>query len=259
MYIFKNQLMKPILSFLFLTTLLITGCKPNKTEESSETTVESTTELTDGQNQLTEAEKNDGWVLLFDGQSQNGWRTFKAEENDSWEVVDGALHCKPFDDAEKRADIMTLTQYDDFELAFDWKISPQGNSGVIFRATEDYDKPYFTGPEYQVLDDGGYPGEVKEQNFTAANYDMQAPINKSMNPVGEWNSSKIVANGNHIEHWLNGAKVLEYEIGSDEWNKQRAASKWKDVEGYAVPTRGHIDLQDHGNEAWFRNIKIKEL
>jgi hypothetical protein len=148
---------------------------------------------------------------------------------------------------------------DDFELAFDWKISAQGNSGVIFRATEDYDKPYFTGPEYQVLDDGGYPGEVKEQNFTAANYDMQAPINKSMNPVGEWNSSKIVANGNHIEHWLNGAKVLEYEIGSDEWNKQRAASKWKDVEGYAVPTRGHIDLQDHGNEAWFRNIKIKEL
>jgi hypothetical protein len=110
-----------------------------------------------------------------------------------------------------------------------------------------------------VLDDGGYPGEVKEQNFTAANYDMQAPINKSMNPVGEWNSSKIVANGNHIEHWLNGAKVLEYEIGSDEWNKQRAASKWKDVEGYAGPTRGHIDLQDHGNEAWFRNIKIKEL
>jgi hypothetical protein len=259
MYILKNQFMKSTLSALFLITLLITSCKPNKTEESSETIVESTTELINGENQLTEAEKNDGWILLFDGQSQNGWRTFKGEENNSWEVVDGVLHCKPFDEADKRGDIITLIQYDDFELAFDWKISAQGNSGVIFRATEDYDKPHFTGPEYQLLDDGGYPGEVKEQNFTAANYDMQAPVNKKMNPVGEWNSSKIVANGNHIEHWLNGAKVLEYEIGSDEWNKQRASSKWKDVEGYAVPTRGHIDLQDHGNEVWFRNIKIKEL
>lgn len=251
--------MKYTLSILFITTLLTLSCKPNKTEESSETTVASTAELVTGENQLSEAEKNDGWILLFDGQSMNGWRTFKGEENNSWEVVDGTLHCKPFDDADKRADILTTSQYENFELAFDWKIAAQGNSGVIFRATEEYDKPYFTGPEYQVLDDGGYPGEVKEQNFTAANYDMQAPVNKVLNPVGDWNSSKIVANGKHIEHWLNGAKVLEYEIGSDLWNKQREASKWKDVEGYAVPTKGHIDLQDHSNEVWFRNIKLKEL
>lgn len=251
--------MKSILSVLFFTALIMSACKPNKTEESSETTVEAVTELTVGENQLTEGEKIDGWILLFDGVSKNGWRTFKGKENDSWEVTEGTLHCKPFDGNEKRADLLTETQYEDFELAFDWKISAQGNSGVIFRATEEYEKPYFTGPEYQVLDDGGYPGEVKEQNFTAANYDMQAPVNKSMNPVGEWNSSKIVANGNHIEHWLNGMKVLEYEIGSDEWNAQREKSKWKDVEGYAVPTKGHIDLQDHGNEVWFRNIKIKEL
>ena len=245
--------MKYILCIAALTALLFTGCKQaeNKTESSSDSTATPTT--------VSETQETDGWKLLFDGQSMNGWRTFKGKENNSWEVIDGTLHCKPFDVADKRADLMTEGQYENFELAFEWKISAQGNSGVMFRVTEEYEQPYFTGPEYQVLDDGGYPGEVNEVNFSAANYDMQAPVNKTLKPAGEWNTAKIVVNGNHVEHWLNEAKVVEYEIGSDDWKKRRAKSKWKDVKGYGVPVKGHIDLQDHGNEAWFRNIMIREL
>jgi len=256
--------MKYALWIAALTVVIFTGCKQaeNKTESSSDSTATPAANVatsSDSDNRLSETQKTEGWKLLFDGQSMSGWRTFKGAENNSWEVIDGALHCKPFDLADKRADLMTEAQYENFELVFEWKISAQGNSGVLFRVTEEYEKPYFTGPEYQVLDDGGYPGEVKEENFSAANYDMQAPVNKTLKPVGEWNTAMIVVNGNHVEHWLNDAKVVEYEIGSDEWKKRRSDSKWKDVKGYAVPVKGHIDLQDHGNEAWFRNIMIREL
>lgn len=202
---------------------------------------------------------DEGWILLFDGKTMDGWRTFRNAENDSWEVVDGTLHCKPAEAASKRADLMTVDQYDNFELSFEWKIAPKSNSGVIFRVTEDYDQPFLTGPEYQVIDDGGYEGESKPENLSGGNYDMHPPINKRLNPAGEWNTSKIVANGNHVEHWLNGDKILEYEIGSEDWNTRKANSKWKDVEGYAVPKRGHIDLQDHGGEVWYRNIMIRAL
>lgn len=241
--------------------MLLTGCKPSENKEESVKEAESVTATTEptGNNQLSEAQKAEGWKLLFDGHSMAGWRTYRGLENNSWEVIDGTLHCKPFDGAEKRADLITESQYSNFELAFEWKISPQGNSGVIYRVTEEFDEPYFTGPEYQVLDDGGYPGEVKETNFSGGAYDMYAPVNKSLKPVGEWNTAKIVANGNHIEHWLNGTKVVEYEIGSDDWSKRKAASKWNDAKGYGVPAQGHIDLQDHKNEVWFRNIMIREL
>lgn len=198
---------------------------------------------------------------LFDGTTMNGWRTFKNMPNNSWEVIDGTLHCKPFIDGadNQRADLITVDQYGDFELAFDWKISAQGNSGVIYRATEEFDVPYASGPEFQILDDEGYPGDKKPEYLTAANYDMQAVEKKKLNPTGEWNSSKIVAKGNHIEHWLNGEKVLEYELYSDAWKAQVASHKWKDFPGYGLSKSGYIDLQDHGNEVWFRNITILPL
>lgn len=238
-----------------ISLLLVAGCKTgDKNTEMNEDPMANT-----ASEQTASNPAGEGWTLLFDGQTMDGWRTFKNQENDSWEIVDGTLHCKPFDDAKKRADLMTVNQYGDFELAFEWKIAPQSNSGVIFRVTEEYDQPYFTGPEYQVLDDGGYPGEVKEENFSGGNYDMHAPVNKKLNPVGEWNTSRLLVDGNHVEHWLNGDKVVEYEIGSEDWKNRKAKSKWNDVEGYAVPTLGHIDLQDHGNEVWFRNIMIREL
>ncbi len=210
-------------------------------------------------NYLTEQQKADGWQLLFDGKTTAGWRFFKDKENDSWEVTEGTLHCKPFDDAPKRADILTIAQYENFELAFDWKISTQGNSGVMFRVTEEYDEPYLSGPEYQVLDDDGYPGELKDAQLTGSNYDMHAATGGKLKSVGEWNSSKIIASGNHIEHWLNGKKVVEYQISSEEWLATKKASKWNDAKGYAASPKGHIDFQDHGGEVWYKNIMVKVL
>lgn len=246
--------MKSFIPTLMLCIIAFAGCKPGDRKTEGDQTAEPASDETSST-----TPSDDGWILLFDGQTMDGWRTFRGQENDSWEIVDGTLHCKPFDQAKKRADLISADQYGNFELAFEWRIAPQSNSGVMFRVTEEYEQPYFTGPEYQVLDDGGYPGEVKEENFSGGNYDMHAPVNKKLNPVGEWNTSRILANGNHIEHWLNGDKVVEYEIGSEDWKERKAKSKWNDVEGYAVPSRGHIDLQDHSNEAWFRNIMIREL
>jgi hypothetical protein len=213
-------------------------------------------------NRLTPEEVQNGWKLLFDGKTMQGWRVYKNMENDSWEVKDGTLHCKPFRENEtnKRADILTVDQYENFELAFDWMISPQGNSGVMFRVTEEFDQPYASGPEYQVIDDEGYPGDLQKGQLSGANYDMHFPAAETkVNPPGDWNESKLVVNNNHVEHWLNGLKVVEYELFSDEWKKRKAQSKWKDFPGYGMAKKGHIDLQDHTNEAWFRNIKIKPL
>ncbi|MBY0434442.1 MAG: DUF1080 domain-containing protein [Cyclobacteriaceae bacterium] len=231
------------ISVAFVVAFLVWNCGTKQTETVN--------------NQLTDQQKADGWKLLFNGQNNDGWRAFKNNENDSWEVVDGTLHCKAT--AEKRSDIMTADQYTNFELAFDWKISAKGNSGVMFRVTEEFDVPFATGPEYQVIDDKDYPGELKPAQLSGANYDMHPAGEKKLNPAGEWNSARLIVNGNHVEHWLNGAKVVEYELSSDDWKSLVAASKWKDFPGYGLAPKGHIDFQDHGNEVWYRNIMIKEL
>ena len=234
---------------LLLTVVLLSACSQKKTETAAPA------------NQLTEQQKADGWKLLFDGQSLNGWNIFKGKENDTWEVVDGTLHCKPVADSTgtKRSDLMTADMYQNFELTFDWKIPPGANSGVMFRVTEEFEVPYASGPEYQLIDDAGYPGGLKEVNQTASNYDVQAAENKKVNAIGEWNATKLIVNGNHVEHWLNGTKVVEYEIGSDDWKTRVASSKWKEFPGYAMSTTGYIDLQDHGHEVWFKNVMIKPL
>jgi hypothetical protein len=260
---------KIVIPFLIIA---LSACSPTKKENedasASASTDSITTHTTDSldanqtSNKITDTEKREGWKLLFDGTSLQGWRTFKNLPNDSWEVSDGTLHCKAFKDQgeNKRADLMTEEQYENFELAFDWKISPQGNSGVIFRVSEKYDQPYASGPEYQLIDDTGTPGDLKEVQFTGANYDMHvASKTKKLNPIGEWNTSKLLVNKNHVEHWLNGEKVLEYELHSKDWNDRKAKSKWKDFPGYGMSNKGHIDLQDHSNEVWFRNIKVRTL
>jgi len=237
--------------FLLACVALIASCSPKKTETAE----------TAPANQLTEAQKSEGWKLLFDGQTMNGWRTFKNKENNTWEVLDGTLHCKSSSDttATQRADIITTEMYANYELSFDFKIAPQGNSGLIYRVTEEFEVPYASGPEYQIIDDIGYPGELKDVNKTGANYDVQVAENKTLNPAGEWNTGKLVVNTNHVEHWVNGVKVLEYEFASDDWKAKVAASKWKEYPGYGKATSGYIDLQDHGSEVWFRNIMIKNL
>ena len=250
---------------LMLAVAMLGACESKKSGEEiqTETNGEQASTQAEAQNianQLTEAEKTEGWKLLFNGENMEGWRTYKGHENDSWEVVDGTLHCKSDEAAKKRADILTTDQYADFELSFDWKIAPGDNSGVIYRATEEFDQPYLSGPEYQVIDDKNYPDDLTPTQTSGSNYDMHAaPEDKPINPPGQWNTGKIIAKGNHIEHWLNGEKVVEYEINSEEWKKLKAGSKWKDAKGYGIAPRGHIDLQDHGGEVWYRNIMIKTL
>ena len=241
--------------------LLVVACQPKKQEETAAADSSATAVPPPPAAQLTEQQSAEGWKLLFDGQTTNGWRFFKNKPNDSWEVIDGTLHCKPFVDGKEnqRADIMTTDEFENFELAFEWKMSSQGNSGVIYRSTEEFDQPYLSGPEYQVIDDKGYPGDLKDVQLTGSNYDMHAATAAKPNPIGEWNQSRIVANGDHVEHWLNGTKVVEYEFGSADWKKRKVGSKWKDAAGYGIAKKGHIDLQDHNHEVWFKNIMIKTL
>jgi hypothetical protein len=251
--------MKYLLTSMLAISLLA-SCDSKKADDHAEHADTRETAPIASDNQLTEEEKSSGWKLLFNGENMDGWRTFKGQENDSWEVVDGTLHCKADSVAKKRADILTVDQYDNFDLMFEWKIAPHDNSGVIYRATEEFERPYLSGPEYQVIDDKGYPGKLTKTQSSGSNYDMHAaPESKKINPPGEWNTGRIVANGNHVEHWLNGEKIVEYEINSDDWKKLKAGSKWKDAKGYGIATKGHIDLQDHGGEVWYRNIKIKTL
>lgn len=241
-------------------TIVLSSCG-NKEQKTNVTQVETPTAPPA---QLTDAQKADGWKLLFDGQTKNGWQIFKERKNNTWEVLDGALHCKAIQEGvagvgDERSDIMTTEEFENFELSFDWKISSEGNSGVMYHVTEEFEQPYYSGPEYQLIDDDGYPGELHDGQRTGDNYDMHVAENKVLKPVGEWNSSKILVSGNRVEHWLNGAKIVEYELGSADWIKRKQASKWKDAAGYGLSKKGHIVLQDHGNEAWFRNIMIKVI
>lgn len=245
---------------ILLAVGILGGCETRKSSEENQGETSKEQSAARAQNELTEAQKAEGWKLLFNGKNMDGWRTYKNRENDSWEVVDGTLHCKPQGAAEKRADILTVDQYANYELVFDWKIAPGDNSGVIYRATEEFDQPYLSGPEYQIIDDKGYPDKLSPTQTSGSNYDMHAaPADKPLNPPGEWNTGRIVVNGNHAEHWLNGSKVVEYEFNSPEWKQLKEGSKWKDAKGYGASPQGHIDLQDHGGEVWFRNIMIKTL
>jgi 3-keto-disaccharide hydrolase len=211
-------------------------------------------------NQLTAAEQKAGWRLLFDGKTTAGWRGFKKTDfpKGRWVVRDGALAhiATGAGDSQGGGDIVTIARFSDFDLRFDWRIAPGGNSGLKYFVTEDRDGPI--AHEYQVLDDARHPdAKVGAHRQAGAFYDVLPPAaDKTLRPVGEWNESRVLVKGNHVEHWLNGRRVLEYELGSPELRAAIAKSKFKDVPGFGTKTSGHILLQDHGDEVAFRNIKI---
>lgn len=212
-------------------------------------------------NTLSKKEKKAGWKLLFDGNTLNGWRAFKNKETNAWSVNNGTFYCKgnSTDKSDLRADMITTQQYENFELSIDWKISPQGNSGVMYLVSEDQNAAYKTGPEYQMIDDIGFPGKLEDWQKTGANYAMNNAPEAVTKPVGQWNNTKIVVNRGHVEHWLNGKKIVDYQMWTDEWKKHKAEGKWKDTPSYGKNQKGHIAIQDHGSEAWFKNIKIREI
>jgi hypothetical protein len=198
-----------------------------------------------------------GWMDLFDGQTTTGWRGYKQTTMpDGWKVVDGALTR-----ADKAGDIVTVREFENFELMFDWKIGKGANSGVFYRVVEDpYDTAMWNAaPEYQLIDDTGYPGTLKPTQKTAANYDLQPPGRDATRPAGEWNTTRILVDGSHVEHWLNGVQIVAYELWTDEWTRLVAESKFKDHPHYARARKGRIGIQDHGDDAAFRNIRIREL
>jgi len=209
-------------------------------------------------NMLTESEKKAGWKLLFDGKSTDGWRPFKNNETDSWEVVNGQLHSKK-DGSAKRGDIITKEQYGDFELKVDWRVDKGANSGIIYHALETHTVSYETGPEYQVIDDEGYAEKLEDWQKSGADYAMHAPSSLMAKPVGQYNHARIVVKGDHVEHWLNGIKVADFHTRTPEWEKLKQAGKFKDYPDYGTAKRGYIALQDHGGGVWFKNIKIKKL
>ena len=212
-------------------------------------------------NTLTSAEKKEGWKLLFDGKTLNGWRMYQNKPADCWGIKNGELYCKEraTDKSDLRADIITSDQYENYELSVDWKIATGGNSGIIYNVTEDYPASYQSGPEYQLIDDEGYPGKLEDWQKTGSDYAMYPATSRPTKPIGEYNTSKIVVKGAHREYWLNGVKVVEFEAWSDDWNQRKSIGKWKDTPGYGIAEKGYICLQDHGGGMWFKNIKIRPL
>jgi len=206
-------------------------------------------------NTLTDAEKTAGWKLLFDGTTTTGWRDYgKSAISDGWKVQDGALTR-----VGAGGDIITNDEFKNFELTIDWKIEVGGNSGIFYRASEDSDAIYWNAVEMQVLDDAKHPDGQSPLTSAGAAYDLYPAPPGHVHAGGEWNSAALIVNGNHVEHWLNGFKMVEYELGSRDWDSKVAGSKFKPHLRFGKNTQGHIGLQDHGNVVAFRNIKIRVL
>ena len=211
-------------------------------------------------NTLTASEKKDGWTLLFDGTSLDGWRAYKKTDaaGTRWAVKDGLLCLQPGDSSDTRGqrDIVSKNAYGEFDLTWEWRISPGGNSGVKYFVLEDRDAAI--GHEYQVIDDAKHAdAKIGPHRQTAALYDVLQASNRPVKAAGEWNQSRVLVKGTTVEHWLNGTKVLQYELGSPALAGAVAKSKFKDIERFGKPLKGHILLQDHGDAVCYRNLKIR--
>ncbi|MDX1943470.1 MAG: DUF1080 domain-containing protein [Saprospiraceae bacterium] len=227
-----------------------------------------TSDSNDKMNMLTNAEKRDGWVLLFDGKTLDGWRSYKKQTVGSdWKVQDGAIVLDVQKDANGKripdngGDITAGGEFTDFELKLDWKIDKCGNSGIIYRSVEanKYNYPWQTGPEMQIVDNDCHPDAKIEKHRAGDFYDVVKSSKENVKPALEWNSIRIVAKGNHVEQWQNGEKVVDVQMGTEEWKALLKNSKWKDHPDFSLSPKGLIVLQDHGDRVWFRNIKVKKL
>ena len=211
-------------------------------------------------NTLTPAEKQQGWELLFDGHSLAGWHTYGNPKETQWEVSDGAIRMNP--SRTGKGDLLTDHAYRNFDLKLEWKISPNGNSGIIFYVHDDpakYSETFETGLEMQVLDNNGHPDGKIHKHRAGDLYDLIACSRETVKPVGEWNQVEIRSLNGDLKLFLNGVNVVTTTLWDARWQQLVAGSKFKDWKAFGTFHEGNIDLQDHGNEVWFRNIKIKKL
>lgn len=239
-------------SLLFIISIFY-GCSSSKV--SSGSTLPNT---------LTQKEKNNGWELLFDGKTMNGWHTYnKNTVTKNWKVADGALVMDPaMEDKENHGDLVTDNAYKNFEFSTEWKISPAGNSGIIFDVKEDpkLRNSYNTGAEMQVLDNIKAEDNKKENHLAGLLYDLSgtAALSKPK-PVGDWNQARIIQNNGHLTFYFNGIKTVDVQVGSEAWKNMIADSKFKTWVGFMAAPQGKIAFQDHGHEVAFRNVKIRKL
>jgi hypothetical protein len=208
-----------------------------------------------GPNTLTNAERAAGWRLLFDGVTASGWRGFRqATLPAGWQVVEHALTR-----VGGGVDIITTDQFANFELLLEWQIAEGGNSGIMFRVSElAADATFLTGPELQLLDNARAP-DPGPTGLAGACYGLYPATQDVTRPAGSWNAVRLIANGSHVEHWLNGVKVVEYELGSADWLAKRQLGPYRDVPTYGRETTGHIALQEHGDRVAFRSIKLRAI
>lgn len=196
-----------------------------------------------------------GWESLFDGKTISHWRGFKqATVPDGWQVVEGTItRVGP------GVDLVSKEQYASFEFEFEWKVPPAGNSGVMFHVSEDLERPYHSGPEYQILDNARHADGKNPLTSAGANYALHAPAKDATRPVGEWNQGRLLVNGAHVEHWLNGVKVVDYELWTPAWAALVKGSKFNEWPEFGKKTTGHLVLQDHGDRVQYRNLRVRRI
>jgi len=238
----------PILIFLIILGSC-TGSK--KTEETAEGV---------------ETPAGDNWITLFDGNSLDAWRGFKMDHVPSgWRISNGEItsYGEAIRDSLnlEHGDLLTRDEFENFELELEWKISKGSNSGIIYfiQETDSSKYPYYTGPEFQIVDNDIYPKDLKNHFLAGDLYDLIGCSEITVKPVGEWNKARIVAHGSHVQHWLNGVKVVDYDLNSPELKELEKNSKWRDYPEFGLFTKGHIALQEHPGEVFFRNIRIRSL
>ena len=253
-------------SLLFLSIVgLANGCNNEGTKTTTSTDSNNTTMTT--VSALTEEEQKDGWISLFDGQTTKGWHKYGNKPiGSAWKVVDGTLHL----DASQKdnwqirdgGDIVSDEEYDNFHFKLEWKIDTCGNSGVIIYIHEDsvkYKWPWMTGPEMQVLDNKCHPDAKIIKHRAGDLYDLITSAPETVKPALEWNLAEVKSLNGNLEFYLNGTKVVSTTMWDEGWKKMIAGSKFKSMKDFGTYKKGRIGLQDHGNNVWFRNIKIKKL
>ncbi len=239
----KKWIKAVLLRQAFLLTLSTTVLAGEKKEQS------------DRNNVLTKKEIRQGWVLLFDGKTTNGWHNYLKEGISGWKAVDGELTTEG-----KNGDIVTDTEVANFELTIDWKIREKGNSGIFYYIVEDPQnkRMYESGPEFQIIDNENYPQKLTPNQVTGSASDVLPPSGDFTKPIGEWNVTRIVVKNGKAEHWLNGTKILSYDLDSAAWKEAVKNSKFAAL-NYAKTRKGKIGLQDHGDFVAYRNIKLRRL